>query len=256
MRGAMAAVDGVGRRADVNGLSLYYEVHGEGPPLVLLSGATCTIERPGMEIPFFASAFRVIAIEQMGHGRTTDAIDREFHYHDMAEDVVELLRQLGVATAFVFGFSDGGIVGLDMAMNHPGLVAKLVVTGANYRLDAYSGDTLEWLTTVKPEDWPSSFRKDYERLSPDGPSHWPLVLQRIQRMWAVEPDYSDEQMASITAPTLVIAGDRDVITAEHSVAMFRAIPGAQLCIVPNEGHGAMAKETVMAFLKEIPAPLD
>jgi pimeloyl-ACP methyl ester carboxylesterase len=228
---------------------MYYEIHGNGAPLLLLHGGTCSLELPGMEIPFFASAFQVIAPEQMGHGRTNDPMDREFHYHDMAEDTVALLRQLKVEHAFVFGLSDGGMVGLDMAMNHPDLVTKLVVSGANFRTDAYSGDTLQWLLTVTPDKWPQAFREEYERLSPDGPGHWPVVLPRIQRMWTVEPDFTDGQMASIKAPTLVIVGDRDVITPEHAVAMFRAIPAAQLCVVPNEGHGAIARETVLTFLQ-------
>ncbi len=240
----------LGSYADVNGLRMYYEVHGDGPPLVLLHGGTCSLDLPGMEIPFFATKYRVIAPEQMGHGRTTDAIDREFHYHDLAEDTVELLRQLNIEQAFFFGFSDGGNIGLDMAIHHPELVTKLVVSGANFRTDAYSDHSLEWLLTVTPDDWPRAFREEYDRLSPDGPGHWPVVLPRIQRMWASEPDYSDDEMASIKAPTLVIVGDQDVIKPEHAVAMFRAIPGAQLCVVPHEGHGVMAKETVATFLNE------
>ncbi len=229
---------------------MYYEIHGEGPPLLILHGGTCSIELPPMEIPFFASAFQVIAPEQIGHGRTADATDRELHYHDMAEDTVELMRQLNVESAFVFGLSDGGIIGLDMAMHHPERVKKLAITGANFRTDAYSPKAFEWLLTVEPEGWPSNFRENYERLSPDGPSHWPVFLGRLQRMWSVEPSYTLEQMASIKAPTMVIVGDRDIITAEHSVEMFRAIPESQLCVVPAARHGVLAKETVMTFLRE------
>jgi pimeloyl-ACP methyl ester carboxylesterase len=224
-----------GSYAEVNGLRMYYEIHGEGPPLLILHGATCSIE--------------VIVPEQIGHGRTADAVGREFHYHDMAEDTVELMRQLEVESAFVFGFSDGGIVGLDMAVHHPDRVRKLAITGANFRTDAYSGKALEWLLTVKAEDWPSNFRENYEQLSPDGPSHWPVLLARLQRMWSIEPSYTLEQLGSIKAPTLVIAGDRDIITPEHSVEMFRAIPESQLCIVPDAKHGVLAKETVMTFLQ-------
>ena len=242
--------DGGGSYADVNGLRLYYEIHGEGPPLLILHGGTCSIELPRMEIPFFASAFQVIAPEQIGHGRTADATDRELHYHDMAEDTVELMRQLNVESAFVFGFSDGGIIGLDLAIHHPERVKKLAVTGANFRTDAYSPEAFEWLLTVKPEDWPSNFRESYEQLSPDGPSHWPVFLGRLQRMWSLEPSYTLEEMASIKAPTMVIAGDRDIISPEHSVEMFRAIPESRLCIVPAARHGVLAKETVITFLQE------
>ena len=157
----------------------------------------------------------------------------------MAEDTVELMRQLEIDSASVVGLSDGGIVGFDMAIHHPDRVTKLVITGSNFRTDAYSEGTLEWLLTVEPGDWPQDFRENYERLSPDGPSHWPIFLERLQAMWAVEPNYTDEQMTSIKAPTLVIAGDQDVITPEHSVALFRALPDAQLCVLPNAGHGAL-----------------
>jgi pimeloyl-ACP methyl ester carboxylesterase len=239
-----------GSYADVNGLSLYYEVHGEGAPLLLLHGGTCSIELPSMEIPFFAREFHVIAVEQMGHGRTADAMDREFHYHDMAEDTVALMDQLQIDSAFVFGLSDGGMLGLDMAMHHPERVRRLAVTGSNFRTDGYVEGALNWLVTVKPEDFAPEFREVYERLSPDGPSHWPVVFERIQRMWSVEPDYTLQQMASVKAPTLVIVGDRDLITAEHCVEMFRAISDAQLCVLPNAGHGVVPAETIRKFFNE------
>ena len=93
---------------------MYYEIHGEGPPLLLLHGGTCSIERPPMGIPSFSGEYTVIAPEQMGHGRTADDTDRAFHYHEMAEDTVELMRQLEVDRASVIGLSDGGVVGLDL----------------------------------------------------------------------------------------------------------------------------------------------
>ncbi|MEP6893827.1 MAG: alpha/beta hydrolase [Gaiellaceae bacterium] len=114
--------------AAVNGLNMYYEDHGEGPALLLLHGGSGSI--PEKWIPFFSPPFRVIAMEQMGHGRTADVTERPFHYHDMAEDTVELMRQLGIARAAIVGYSDGGIIGLDMAIHHPGRVTKLAITGA------------------------------------------------------------------------------------------------------------------------------
>ena len=136
--------------AAVNGLNMYYEVHGEGPPLLLLHGGSGSI--PEKWIPFFATRFQVIAMEQMGHGRTADAMDRSFHYHDMAEDTVELMRQLEIESAVVVGYSDGGIIGLDMAINHPERVTKLAVTGANARTDGYTEENQELVRTFNPED--------------------------------------------------------------------------------------------------------
>jgi len=234
--------------AAVNRLNMYYEVHGEGPPLLLLHGGTGSI--PTKWIPFFSSQFRVIAMEQMGHGRTADVIDRAFHFHDMAEDTVELMLQLGIERAVVVGYSDGGIIGIDMAIHHPERVTKLAVTGANSKVDGYTAENLEWARTFKPADLPVS--DAYARLSPDGPDHWPIVLGRLQRMWPVEPNFTREEMQSIKAPTLIIIGDGDIVTPEHAVEMFRTIPNAQLCVVPHAGHGVMPKEAILAFLNEVP----
>ena len=233
--------------ATVNGLNMYYEVHGAGPPLLLLHGGTGSI--PTKWIPFFSSEFRVIAMEQMGHGRTADVMDRPFRCHDMAEDTVELMRQLGIDSAVVVGFSDGGITGLDMAIRHPERVAKLVVTGTNSHTDGYTGKHWE-AVNAKADNCPAS--DAYRRLSPDGADHWPIVLERLQRMWAVEPNFTREEMQCIKAPTLIIVGDRDLVTPEHAVKMFRTIPVAQLCVVPHAGHGVMPKDTVLTFLKEAP----
>src|SRR6266568_9063440 len=232
----------------VNGLDMYYEAHGDGSPLLLLHGGSGSI--PEKWIPFFTPRFRLIAPEQMGHGRTADLVDRPFHYHDMAEDTVELMRQLGIESASIVGFSDGGIIGLDMAIHHPECVTKLVVTGAQTRNDGYTAENLEWIRTVNPDALPVS--DAYARLSPDGVDHWPNVLGRLQRMWAMEPGFSREEVQSIKAPTLIIVGDGDIVTPEHAVEMFRTIPGAQLCVVPHAGHGVTPKETILTFLNEAP----
>ncbi len=232
--------------AAVNGLNVYYEVHGDGPPLLLLHGGTGSI--PATWIPFLSSQFRVIAMEQMGHGRTADMVDRPFHYHDMAEDTVELMRQLGIESAVVVGYSDGGIIGLDIAIHHPERVTRLAVTGANARTDGYTKENLEWARTFDPDEVPVS--DAYRRLSPDGADHWPIVLGRLKPMWAVEPSFTTEQMQNIGAPTLIIVGDGDIVTPEHAVEMFRAIPDAQLCVVPHGGHGVMPRETILTFLQE------
>ena len=231
----------------VNALNMYYEVQGAGPPLLLLHGGTGSIVAKW--IPYFSGEFQVIAMEQMGHGRTADVMDRPFRCHDMAEDTVELMRQLRIDSAVVVGFSDGGIIGLDMAIHHPERVTKLVVTGANSRTDGYTGKHWE-AVNGDPDDWPAS--ESYGRLSPDGVEHWPIVLRRLQRMWAVEPNFTREEMRSIKAPTLIIVGDRDLVTPEHAVEMFRTILGAQLCVVPHAGHGVMPKDTILTFLNEPP----
>jgi pimeloyl-ACP methyl ester carboxylesterase len=245
-----------GHYASVNGLRMYYEVHGEGNPLLLLHGGATSIETFTHQIPFFAREFQVIAPEQMGHGRTADIPERDFHYHDMAEDTVELMNHLGIADAFIVGWSDGGILGLDIAIHHPERVRKLACSGAVSRVDGLEPESLDWLGNATPADWPKSFREAYERLSPDGPSHWPLVIARIVKMFRSEPSFTSEQIASIKAPTLLIVGDHDMVRPEHAVEMFRLIPGAELSVVPHAGHSvpmekpALWNETVRSFLKQ------
>jgi pimeloyl-ACP methyl ester carboxylesterase len=233
--------------AAVNGLNMYYEVHGDGPALLLLHGGGGPVSEKW--ISFFSPQFRVITPQQMGYGRTADVVDRSFHYHDMAEDTVELMRRLGVESAAVVGYSDGGIIGLDMAIHHPERVTRIAVTGANARTDGYTAAHWEGVAATV-NDWPVS--ETYGRLSPDGAEHWPILLGRLQRMWAVEPCFTREQLQSIKTPTLLIFGDSDLVTLEHGVEMFRTIPGAQLCVVPHVGHGIMPKETVLTFLNETP----
>jgi pimeloyl-ACP methyl ester carboxylesterase len=245
-----------GRYASVNGVRMYYELHGQGDPLLLLHGGATSIEVFEPQIPVFSHEFRVVAPEQMGQGRTADVPKRDFHYHEMAEDTVALMDQIGIADAFIVGWSDGGILGLDIAINHPERVRKLICSGTNSRVDGMEPAALEWLQNTTPAEWPKSFRESYERLSPDGPSHWPVLLQRLVKMFRTEPNFTPEQLASIRAPTLLIVGDHDMVRPEHTVEMFRLIPGAQLSVIPHAGHSvpttksALWNETVLAFLKE------
>ena len=233
--------------AAVNGLNMYFEAHGEGEPLLLLHGGSGTAEYFSESVPFFADGFRVIVAELMGHGRTADDVDRPFHYHDMAEDIVELMRVLGIESASILGYSDGGIVALDMAVHHPDRVQKLALTGVNSRHDGYTAEAREWTRTFEPDQ--DVVSAAYARLSPDGADHWPVFMGRLQRMWAVEPSLTAEQLRSIAIPTLLIIGDADIVTPEHAVEMFRTIPGAQLCVIPNAGHGVLPKETILTFLR-------
>ena len=232
--------------AEVNGLRMYYEIHGAGAPLLLLHPGGGSIPEQGIE--FLASSYQVIGIEQVGHGRTADIAERPFHYHDMAEDTVALMRKLGIESAIVVGYSDGGILGLDIAINHPDRVSKLVVTGTHFNLGGLEPTLLEQLASAEMDEWEAP--DDYRRLSPDGADHWPIFRNRLIRMWLNEPNYSRDQVRGIEAPTLVTVGDRDFITPEHAVEMYKLLPNGQLCIVPDAGHGVMPKQTVLDFLED------
>ncbi|MEO8275045.1 MAG: alpha/beta hydrolase [Thermoanaerobaculia bacterium] len=233
-----------GAYAEVHGLRMFYEVRGSGPQVLLLHGGGGMINEEWMD--FLATKFEVVAVEQMGHGRTNDIAERPLRYHDMAEDTVAFLHAVGISKTSIVGFSDGGILALDLAIHHPEVVEKLVVTGANFSLAGYSSQGIAETLRISPETWKVS--DDYRRYSPDGADHWPVFLTRLAKMWNTEPNLTPDEVKRIHAPTLIIAGDHDVVTPEHSVEMFRLIAGAQLCIVPNQGHGAMPRETVLAFL--------
>jgi len=200
----------------------------------------------------------------MGHGHTADDPKRSFDYHAMAEDTVELLRQQHVDTAFFLGWSDGGNIALDIAVNHPTLVKKLATTGANIH-PLSDPKSITWATHVKaecgPTDkpfadcWPPKAREAYLRIAPD-PSHFPAFLERVKEMWLTQPNMTKEQLATIKAPTLIIAGDHDEIAIDETVEIFKSIPGAALWIVPNSTHSvprdraALFNDTVGAFFRE------
>ncbi len=249
-----STITGAGHYATVHGLRMYYEIHGEGPPLLLLHGGMSSIPVWPEAIEFFSREYQVIAVEQMGHGRTADDPSRPMDYHAMAEDTVELLGQLKIGNAFVLGHSDGGIVGLDLAINHQSLVRKLAVCGANFSPPppAKPGETHQ----MTPDDIPRFIREPYERLSPDGAAHWPVLFARVSLMWQTQPNFSRQQLGAIIAPTLVIAGDHDFVSPEYTVEMWRAIPKAELWIAANSSHGLPKKRaelfnrTVDAFFKE------
>jgi pimeloyl-ACP methyl ester carboxylesterase len=156
------------------------------------------------------------------------------------------------------GWSDGAIIALNIAMHHPERVRHVAVTGANFRVDGLAAPVLEWLRTVKPDDFEPDLVATYKRLSPDGPQHWPVFFERFRKMALTEPDYAPQELATIRAPTLVMAGDHDIIRLEHTIELAHAIPGARLCIYPG-GHGwLMGKPdafnaVVDSFLEEKPA---
>lgn len=253
-----STITGAGHFAAVHGLKMYYEIHGKGPPLLLLHGGMSSIPVWPEAIEFFSKEYQVIALEQMGHGRTADDPSRPMDYHAMAEDTVELLRQLKIEHALVLGHSDGGIIGLDLAINHPGLVRKLAVCGANFSPPPppRSGETHQ----MTADDIPRFIREPYERLSPDGAAHWPVLFARVKLMWQTQPNFSRQQLSAIIAPTLVIAGDHDFASPEYTVEMWRAIPKAELWIAANSSHGLPKNRaelfnlTVDTFFKE-PQPV-
>jgi pimeloyl-ACP methyl ester carboxylesterase len=238
---------------DVGGARLYYEQHGSGRALVLLHGGLNTISSSfSAQIADFSKRHRVIGIEQVGHGHTSDTRPA-YSYAGMAEDTAEAMRQLGVKDADIVGWSDGGIVALVLARRHPALVRRLVVSGASVRADGMGPEALRRLQELPLDQLmkrlPASYKEAYDRVTPDGAGHWPAVVSKAREMWLTPVILEYADMGSIQAPTLVVAGDHDFITLDHTLQLFRALPRARLCILPGTGHATF--QTARQWLNPI-----
>jgi len=244
--------------ADVNGLHMYYEIHGSGPPIVLLHGGGSTIETSFAGYwPALAKSRKVIAVEEQAHGRTAD-IDRPLRFEQTADDVAALLRRLGVEQADIFGYSNGGSTALQIAIRHPKLVRKLVVMSAIYKADGMPPAFWESMKKASLADMPAELKDAYLRVAPHPEQLQVMHDKCVARMLAFK-DWPDEQIAGIEAHTLVLVGDADVVRPEHAVEMYRRLPHAQLAVLPGVDHMSIVKRTALplamieAFLDE-PAP--
>ena len=239
--GLLLSLPALGEYVEVHGIKMYYEVHGEGRPVVLLHGGTGTIRSSFAEqIPVLARSHRVIAIEQMGHGHTGDVPGRELSYEGMAEDTAALLVQLGIQNADLVGWSDGGQLALRLAFTHPELVRRVVASGVG--LGAYTPQMQQAMHALSAASWPAPVRDEYARVSPDGAQHWPVFFDKIKAMWT-KPSWgiSEPELARIKAPVLIVAGDRDFTRVEETTRIFRMIPGARLAILPATDHFTFQK---------------
>ncbi len=235
-----------GGYAEVNGLNMYYEVHGTGRPLVLLHGAYMTIDAMGEVLPRLAESRQVIAVELQAHGRTAD-VDRPLAYESMADDVAALLRHLEVEEADVFGFSMGGGVALQVAIRHPELVRKLVVASASYTSDSMHPELLEMIPSITPEVFAGSpIETDYLRTAPN-PDDFPTLVAKLKQLDMEPFAWPPEDVRGIAAPTLLIVGDSDAVRLEHAVELFRllgggvmgdlaGLPKSRLAVLPGTTH--------------------
>jgi len=239
--------------AAVNGLKMYYEVHGDGtagqPPLVLLPGGVLTIELSfGAVLPALTAGRQVIVTELQGHGRTAD-IDRDMSMTAFAGDVAGLLGHLGVAQADVFGFSLGGGVALQLALDYPELVGRLIAASVGYSPDgthAEISDPARWATSTRMPtagDF-EQMRAAYQRVAPD-PGHFDEFRAHTGQA-AGSMSWTPAELGRIGAPTLLIFGDHDFIKLEHAVEMAGLIPGAQLAVLPGATHmGVLRRADLM-----------
>lgn len=261
--------DGNGRYASVNGLEMYYEIHGTGMPLVLLHGALSAIGSSfGTVLPLLAQSRQIIAVEMQAHGHTAD-IDRPLTVRNMADDTAELLRQLSIQRADFFGYSMGAGIALQVAIEKPQLVRKAVLASVTYNKDGLHPGLLEGIATIKPEDMIGSpFQVEYAQIAPN-PDDWPTLVAKVQQMDSELPDWPPEAIRAIQAPTLIMIGDSDVVRPEHAVEMFRllgggvagdvtGLPRSRLAVLPGTTHVTLAHraEWLNAMISEfLEAPM-
>jgi pimeloyl-ACP methyl ester carboxylesterase len=242
-----------GSYAPINGLNIYYEVHGQdrgtGVPLVLLHGAFSAIPSSfGKLLPLLSLSRQVVGVELQGHGRTAD-VDRPLRIEFLADDVAALLRHLGIARADLLGYSNGAAVALNATIRYPEVVRKLVFVSATYTLGGVHPGLMEGLGEMKPEMMHGSpWHDEYTRLAP---------RQEFDRLFAKKTDMDrhvrdvpDAVIRSLKAPVLIAIGDSDLTRPEHAVEMFRllgggvfgdlaGLPRSQLAILPGTSHTGM-----------------
>jgi pimeloyl-ACP methyl ester carboxylesterase len=212
-----------------------YVVDGAGPELVLLHGGLSNRDDFDAQLAELTARYRVWRPDRRGHGSTPDAPGR-ITYDNMADDTIEFLEQVVGEPAHIIGYSDGAMVGLLVALRRPELVRKLVLMGLYVNRDGEADWFGRWVRGTAVATLPEYMRISYGERSPDGPDHFDEVAEKILHLWRTEPTLPLDALRELAAPTLVFLGDDDVVTLEHGVAMARAIPDAQLAVVPGASH--------------------
>jgi pimeloyl-ACP methyl ester carboxylesterase len=231
----------VGRDAAVNGIKVYYEVYGAGEPLLLLHGNGGSIQNFLYQIPELSKHFKVIAVDSRAQGKSTDS-DKEITYALMASDMSALIDTLKLGSVDVVGWSDGGDVGLELALAHPEQVKKLVTFGANYTHEDFMAlpDKVTMETTdpriLKAAPLVKKYKEGMDKLSPE-------VRKKLSDLTEKYPNLTVEQLKQIQVPVLVVAGDRDAINLDQTITLFTSLPHSQLFIVPGASHLAPIEQS-------------
>lgn len=229
-----------GKYIDVNDIKVYYEVYGEGEPLLLLHGNSGSIENFIYQIPELSKHFKVYAIDSRAQGRTIDS-EKEITYSLMASDMSEFVNKLKLGKVNILGWSDGGNIGLEFAFSHPDQVLKVVAVGANHTYN----NAFEPADSVMmaPDDplWVrtsvllNNQKTAIDRLSPDK-SRIPVIKEKLESLMAKYPNFTSEQLNMIKTPFLIVAGDHDVINLYLTIELYRNLPNSQLFIAPGATH--------------------
>jgi pimeloyl-ACP methyl ester carboxylesterase len=237
--------------APVNGIAMYYAIYGRGrgSPILLIHGGMGNAEVWGSQIPLLAKTHEVIVADSRGHGRS-NRTDAPISYHVMAEDYVALLDWLKISKTALVGWSDGAIIGLDIAMHHPDHLTKLFAQAANVTPGGLLPEP-SFTLQQSDGDWDA---KEYRRLSPT-PDDFPAFRAEIARLWKSEPIYTQADLAAIRVPTAIVLGEHDeAVRRDHSEYIARSIPGARFILLKGVGHGALYQDpagysaAVLAFI--------
>ena len=238
-----------GQHIRVDDASIYCETFGAGPPVLVLHGGVGSMEDMSFQIRALAKSHFVIAVDSRGHCRSTGA-NGPLNYSLMSDDMVKVLESLNVNRVDVVGWSDGGIIGLDLAMRHPERVRRLVAISANYNTDG-----LGYTPSVEPVP---RIALRYWLLAPN-PAQWPDLYRNVVAMWRTQPQYTLDDLGHIEAPTLVMAGEDDLIKREHTDQLAKAIPGSRESIIAGATHSVPIEKSeivnskILDFLDE---PMD
>jgi pimeloyl-ACP methyl ester carboxylesterase len=257
---ALAEAQPVGDRVEVNGMQMYYEVSGAGDPLIVLHGAYMNIPSMGAIIPRLAEHHKVYALELQGHGRTTD-IDRPITYQNLADDVAAFMDAVSLKKADVFGYSMGAIAGLQFAIRHPDKVNKLIMTSGAYDFEGWQPDFRAFIPKMTVEMFVGMpFAQDYRKLAAN-PEGFPALVKKVIAL-EKEPMAWEADVKAMKTPVLIITGDADAASLEHSVAMFRLLGGgvmgdmgkplaaSRLAVLPATAHTAVINQPdlLLAFI--------
>lgn len=236
--------------SEVNGIKMYYEIYGQGKPIVLIHGGGSTIQTNfGKLIPLLAKNRKVIAVELQAHGRTSDR-NADLSFEQDADDVAALLKNLNIDKSDFFGFSNGGTTTLQIAIRHPGIVDKIILGSALAKRNGVPEWFWGFMEQARLENMPEQLKTGYKQVAADT-NGLQIMHDRDARRMVNFKDIPDEQIKSIKAPTLIIIADKDIITYEHAIEMHRQIANSELAIIPG-GHGEYIGEitTIKPDFKE------
>jgi pimeloyl-ACP methyl ester carboxylesterase len=236
--------------SDVNGLKMYYEIYGQGQPIILIHGGGSTIQTNFEKIiPLLAKNRKVIAVELQAHGRTNDR-NADLSFEQDADDIATLLKNLHIDKADFLGFSNGGTTTLQIAIRHPEIVDKMILGSVLAKRNGVPDWFWSFMKQAKLENMPEQLKQGYKKVAADTNGLQVMHDRDAKRMINFK-DIPDEQIKSIKAPTLIIIGDKDVITPEHAIELHRQIINSELAIIPG-GHGEYIGEvtTIKSDFKE------